>query len=112
MLFVFGDCSGFSGSFPLATIPDFHLRSLFHQGNFFKSARAINQVFGVFKVITTTKEKVSLVEDASCVLFRPLKVGSNFVFGFFSFFHSKSGPTNNHRTGLSDISKILKPFQL
>ena len=35
-------------------------------------------------------------------------MGRNFVFGcvlVFSFcFHAKSGTTNNHRTGLSDIS--------
>ena len=43
------------------------------------------------------------------LLFRPLKMGMKFVFGcflVFSFFifHIKSGITNNHRTGLSDVS--------
>ena len=44
-------------------------------------------------------------------LFRPLKMGRNFVFrvcfsfSFFLFlFHAKSGTSNNHRTGFSDIS--------
>ena len=36
-------------------------------------------------------------------LFRPLKMGRNFVFGRVCFFNAKSGTPNNDRTGLSDI---------
>ena len=38
-------------------------------------------------------------------LFRPFKMGRNFLFGFFFFvFHAKSHTTNNHRTESNDIS--------
>ena len=43
-------------------------------------------------------------------MFRSLKVGRNFVLGirvfsfFFFVFHAKSRTTNNHLTGLSEIS--------
>ena len=37
-------------------------------------------------------------------LFRLLKMGRNLYSGVFVCFRAKSGITNNHRTGLSDIS--------
>ena len=41
------------------------------------------------------------------ILFRPLKIGRNFVFGYFSFFcflfSTQNQVRNNHRTGMSDI---------
>ena len=44
----------------------------------------------------------------SCFLFRPLKIGRNFLFGcvsVFSFFpHAKLVATNSHQRELSDIS--------
>ena len=46
------------------------------------------------------------------MLFRPLKMGRNFVFGsvlVFFVFHAKSATTNNHPTGLRD-TLFYSPF--
>ena len=48
--------------------------------------------------------KWSDLRSVTQLLFRPLKMGRNFVFWCVLVFNAKRGTTNNDRTGLSNIS--------